>query len=73
VAIEQLESYGISLGEKADAVKVVRCRDCKKWNEETGFCDEHSQLYEHGMYWDIFAEEDFCSYGERKDNERKAD
>ena len=46
--------------------EVVRCKDCKKWNEETGFCDEHSQFYEHGMYWDIFAEEDFCSYGERR-------
>lgn len=51
----------------ADVVEVVRCKDCKKWNEETGFCDEHSQFYEHGMYWDIFAEEDFCSYGEREE------
>lgn len=47
-----------------DEVVVIRCKDCKKWNEETGWCDEHSQFYEHGMYWDIFAEEDFCSYGE---------
>ena len=50
-------------------VKVpILCKECKHWHEGTGFCDEHSQFYEHGMYWDIFAEEDFCSYGERKDN-----
>lgn len=27
-----------------DAVEVVRCRDCKHWDSETWFCDNHSTL-----------------------------
>ena len=74
-ALDDFEYQGKTIREWAiqivngDIVPVVRCKNCKKWNEETGFCDEHSQFYEHGMYWDIFAEEDFCSYGERRTNE----
>ena len=36
IAIEQLESYGISLGEKAEVVKVVRCKDCARCIK--GYC-----------------------------------
>ena len=44
-----------------DVVEVVRCKDCKFWNEEKylGFCSVHQ---EGGI-----GEDDFCSYGERKD------
>jgi hypothetical protein len=66
VAIEQLESYGISLGEKADVVKVVRCRDCKNVQKDELF----------GTLWcngTIVKGDYFCASGERKDNERKAD
>lgn len=45
---------------------LVRCKECKHWNEETGFCDEYSQFYYEGMCWDVFKADDFCSYGERK-------
>ena len=50
-----------------DAVDVVRCKDCKHWNEETGWCDEHSHFFNDGMDWDVFNDDDFCSCGERKD------
>ena len=70
VAIEQLESYGISLGEKADVVKVVRCKDCIHFDPEKA-------LRPGGIwcsYWGTDPDpDDFCSKGERKDNERKAD
>ena len=33
VAISQLERYGISLGEKADAAKVVRCEKCRYYEK----------------------------------------
>ena len=57
-----------------DAVEVVRCKDCKHWKcwrssgEGTGDCnlDEGYQTLATQHY-------DYCSYGERKDNERKAD
>ena len=64
VAIGQLESYGISLGEKADAVKVVRCKDCK--HREDGLCTLES-VYDYPWYYT--QDDDFCSYGERREGE----
>ena len=52
-----------------DAVPVVRCRDCKHWDSETWFCDINSAFGHHGLDWNTFDEEDFCSYGERKGGE----
>jgi hypothetical protein len=47
-----------------DAVEVVRCRDCARADLYSNrpcylFCMEHHKLVE---------KDDFCSYGERKDN-----
>ena len=52
-------------GDAVDAVEVVRCKDCKHC-EKTFFnglwwCNEH----EIGS----LSDDDFCSYGERKDND----
>ena len=43
-----------------DAVEVVRCRDCKHYNE--GFCVGYH------AHHDVMPD-DFCSYGERKDGD----
>lgn len=45
-----------------DAVPVVRCKDCKWRNWETNGCDRNPCV-------EPWFENDFCSYGERKDNE----
>ena len=45
-----------------DAVEVVRCRECKWWQEDDdiGHCDNPDGL-------DNYAKpEDFCSYGEKR-------
>ena len=42
-----------------DAVPVVRCKDCTEWDELSGECS----------HWYGFRENDFCSYGERKDGD----
>ena len=49
-----------------DAVEVVRCRECKHWHKETLFCDYtlYGEAQEHVNWY----ADDFCSYGERKDN-----
>ena len=52
-----------------DAVEVVRCRDCKHWDSETWFCDIHSTFGHHDLEWNMFSEDDYCSYGERKDGD----
>lgn len=47
-----------------DAVEVVRCKDCKHWNEGIGWCDQHSHYEEDE--WNMFSADDFCSYGEKE-------
>ena len=43
---------------KVDAVEVVRCKDCQDYLED-GYC------WRLGVHME---QDDFCSYGERKDN-----
>lgn len=60
--LEAVADYLLDSG----VIILVRCKDCKHWDEETGFCDEHSHFFNDGMCWDAFDEDDFCSYGERR-------
>ena len=62
----------------ADVVPVVRCRDCKYWGDEDGKlqdsdgalcarCTVHNYLIDGRHTGWCPTENDFCSYGERKD------
>ena len=62
-----------------EAVPVVRCRECKHYEESTGWCMKHSHFVDsNGFFcypyespeWKMFKEDDFCSYGERRSDER---
>ena len=73
----------IELIEKAptiDAVPVVRCRECKYWGDEDGKsqgedgvlfarCNVHNYLIDGRHTGWCPTENDFCSYGERKDSD----
>lgn len=69
---ERLEYMGVfgviySMPE-ADAVEVIRCKDCKFYIDNNCYM---SNLKENGSYlgkihW--VSENDYCSYGERKEN-----
>ena len=52
--------------QRVDAVEVVRCRDCIHY--DFGVC---LKIYSDGIVnqcaWQARNEDDFCSYGERKD------
>jgi len=55
-----------------DAVEVVRCKDCKHWDSRQMECknDALSTDHEGGASYSLdFWKDDFCSYGERKDDE----
>ena len=63
-----------------DAVEVVRCRDCKYWGDEDGKlqrsdgvlsarCKVHNYLLDGRHTGWCPTENDFCSYGERKDGD----
>ena len=54
-----------------DIVPVVRCKDCKHYDNSEGICWCHlnSKFFPGGMDWHGFPEDGFCSYGERKDND----
>ena len=47
-------------------IKVVRCKDCKYWNDE-GLCKKHSSPIVGAIYGT--DADDYCSEGERKDDE----
>ena len=50
-----------------DAVPVVRCRECKHY--DMGVCLKiYSDGNTHPEAWQSRKPEDFCSYGERKDD-----
>ena len=62
----------------ADVVEAVRCRDCKYWGDEAGKlqhsdgvlfarCKVHNYLIDGRHTGWCPTENDFCSYGERKD------
>ena len=55
-----------------DVVPVVRCKDCKHYDNSEGLCWCHlnSKFFPGGLDWHGFPEDGFCSYGERKDNDR---
>ena len=58
-AVKKLESLP-----SADAVKVVRCKDCKWWKDNIGyysvsFCPWNEDI-------GVPDADDFCSYGKRK-------
>lgn len=50
-----------------DAVEVVRCKDCKKWDPKTRTCEEFTthRFPAGGRVAFLTQETDFCSYGER--------
>ena len=65
----------------ADVVEVVRCRECKYWGDEAGElqrsdgllfarCKIHNYLLDGRHTGWCPTENDFCSYGERKEGDR---
>lgn len=58
-----VNEVGKAIGKSiVDVVEVVRCKDCK-FNKGHNKClNEHSII-------DIPSDNDYCSYGERKDND----
>lgn len=50
----------------ADVVEVVRCKDCK-YRFSPNNNDAHYCNYKYGLQG-LVAEEDYCSYGERRDD-----
>lgn len=54
----------------ADVVEVIRCKDCKNWQNSGSKMGESfdNMQYVGGCKWSCFRrfENDFCSYGEKK-------
>ena len=59
-----------SFKDRKSWVEVVRCKDCKHYDNSEGicWCKLNSKFYPGGFDWHAFPEDGFCSYGERKDN-----
>ena len=57
---------------KADVVEVVRCKDCKHWNETERQCENDYIVSDNegGASFSLnFCPDDFCSYGERSEGD----
>ena len=52
--------------DRNNLVEVVRCKDCK-WAEYGKDYEPYCNHWKSGLYANI-KDDDFCSYGERKDN-----
>ena len=65
-AITAIECYVRDMP-AAEVAPVVRCKDCQDWKRNAGLTDSpNGHCFEH----DIDTNgRDFCSYGERKDND----
>ena len=60
-----------------DAVEVVRCKDCKYWGDEDGISEKDGirfarcNIHNHCMHGEYIGgcpkEDDFCSFGERRE------
>ena len=75
-----VDAKQISEAPTIDAVEVVRCRDCKYWGDEDGKlqdsdgvlcarCKVHNYLIDGRHTGWCPTENDFCSYGERKEGD----
>ena len=66
---EPVEIVPIQIVENpADIVEVVRCKDCKHYDNSEGiqWCRLNSKFEQYGTDWHSFPEDGFCSYGERR-------
>ena len=63
MAIQQLNDYGVQLGEKADLQAVVRCRDCAFWQDNN---DGYPHPDCRWVQIETPDADDYCSLGERR-------
>ena len=72
--LKMVEAYGLADEAKrmaiealsADTVEVVRCKDCKYWNDwglGAGTCERSKN----GYFWYGTDFNDYCSFGERSE------
>ncbi|MBO5955752.1 MAG: hypothetical protein J6Q10_03010 [Clostridia bacterium] len=72
--ILEIEQSVPNIATPADFVEVVRCKDCK-WYQESRilppnkFCFRLKHPVEDRQIGYNFSPDDFCSYGERKEND----
>ena len=67
--IPDIEKRCSSFKDCSRFVEVVRCKDCKHYHTELGWCDINSTFIKEHSEWRMFNDDDFCSYGERREGE----
>ena len=62
----------------SNVIEVVRCKDCKHWHEETGWCYHHSHFVKsdggfchpwESADWKMFDADYWCADGERREQD----
>lgn len=72
MAMQQIESYGVSFGSNAELVEVVRCRNCKHAYFKYNMKDTLQEIYAcrkrpAGRTHKKVGGDFFCKHGERRD------
>ena len=61
------EAHCVTFKDRENLVEVVRCKDCKHYLKPQGFCKHDRHEYQTMAVPQ--EENDFCSYGERREGE----
>lgn len=77
-ALHEPRIMGKTYTSKMAMREIVQCKNCRKWHEEIGWCDEHSYFVDsEGMAcspaespsWKMFPPDYFCKDGEKKNDD----
>ena len=62
---------GYADGKRDATAELVRCKDCKHYDNSEGiqWCHLNSKFAKWGTDWHSFPEDGYCSYGERRSDD----
>lgn len=66
------KEYSVPIGailaniDDAPSIEIIRCRECKYFNEEYGSCHAYHWDLNQGLEYPEVDADDFCSYGEER-------
>lgn len=66
-AVREICAY-VNLAPEVDAMPVVRCKDCERWDDDPDtYGADNGPKGKCMKSFETMCADDFCSYGERKD------
>jgi hypothetical protein len=67
---ERIDVDDVEKAPTVDAVEVVRCKDCRFYEENA---ESRTRFCRRGLNYQYAVPDGFCSYGERRTNDKRTD